>query len=91
MRHIPLSQARANLADTLRSVEIGTEPALISRRGEPAAVLMSIAQFRRLSGASRNFAELLDGWRQHHLDGDAPVDDPWVDVRDPSPGRDVEW
>ncbi|MGF6526743.1 hypothetical protein ABID77_002045 [Variovorax sp. PvP013] len=72
-------------------VEISTEPALISRRGEPAAVLMSIAQFRRLSGAPRNFAELLDGWRQHHLDGDAPIDDSWVDVRDPLPGRKVEW
>lgn len=92
MQHIPLSQARANLADTLRSVEAGTEPALISRRGEPAAVLMSLAQYRRLSGAPQDFAGLLDGWRQHYLNlPDAASDDPWADVRDPSPGRDVAW
>jgi prevent-host-death family protein len=91
MQQIPLSQARANLADTLRRVESGTEPALISRRGEPAAVLMSLAQYRRLSGASQDFAGLLGGWRQHYLGDDAPADDPWADVRDPSPGREVAW
>jgi prevent-host-death family protein len=90
MQHIPFSQARANLADTLRSVEAGTEPAVISRRGEPAAVLMSLAQYRRLSGASQDFAVLLDGWRQRHL-LDSTDDDPWADVRDPSPGREVAW
>ena len=91
MQHIPLSQARANLADTLRSVEIGTEPAVISRRGEPAAVLMSLAQYRRLSGASHDFAGLLDDWRAHYLKDDAAAEDPWADVRDPSPGREVAW
>ncbi len=91
MNQIPFSKARANLADTLRSVEAGTEPALISRRGEPAAVLMSLAQYRRLSGASQDFAGRLDGWRQRYLTADAAADDPWADVRDPSPGREVAW
>lgn len=91
MQHIPLSQARANLADTLRSVEVGNEPAMISRRGEPAAVLMSLAQYRRLSGAAQDFAGLLDGWRQHYLKDDVAADDPWAGVRDPSPGREAAW
>lgn len=91
MHHIPLSQARANFADTLRSVEAGTEPALISRRGEPAAVLMSLAQYRRLAGTPQDFAGLLDDWRQQYLSDDIAADDPWADVRDRSPGREAAW
>lgn len=89
MQQDPLSRARANLAHTLRTVEIGMEPALISHRGESTDVLMSIAQFRGLSSASRNFAELLEGWRQHHLGSDASADGLWADVRHPSPGHEV--
>ncbi len=96
MQQIPFSRARANLADTLRSVEAGNEPAVISRRGEPAAVLMSVAQFRRLSGPAQDFAGRLDIWRQRYLNtpdaGDSTgLADPWFDVRDPSPGRDFAW
>ena len=88
MQEIPFSQARAHLADTLRRVEIANEPALISRRGQAAAVLMSVAQFQRLSGPSQDFAGQLRAWRQQYL---AVPDDPWAGVRDRSPGRDFAW
>jgi len=96
VRQIPFSQARANLAETLRSVETGDEPAMISRRGAPAAVLMSVSQFRRLSGPAQGFADKLDAWRQQHL-GSAGAkraeerSDPFAGVRDTTPGRDFKW
>ncbi|MEJ8857658.1 type II toxin-antitoxin system Phd/YefM family antitoxin [Variovorax robiniae] len=96
MQQIPFSQARANLADTLRSVETGNEPALISRRGAPAAVLMSVAQFRRLSASAQGFASKLDDWRQQHLvAGDDHTGEGWADpfanIRDTTAGRDFKW
>ncbi|WP_256734982.1 type II toxin-antitoxin system Phd/YefM family antitoxin [Variovorax sp. dw_954] len=96
MQQIPFSQARANLADTLRGVEDGNEPAMISRRGAPAAVLMSVAQFRRLSASAQGFASKLDEWRHHYLDASDTDEasawpDLWADVRDPAVGRDFKW
>ena len=46
---IPFTDLRAHLAETLRALEQAAEPVFISRRGEPAAVLMSLAQYRRLT------------------------------------------
>lgn len=90
---IPLSEARANLADTLRRVEQQNEPAFISRRGEPVAVLLSLAQYERLCNASGGFAGRLAAWRTAHAgelqaqeDGDF-----LAGLRDPSPGRDFAW
>ncbi|MEJ8847825.1 type II toxin-antitoxin system Phd/YefM family antitoxin [Variovorax rhizosphaerae] len=96
MQHIPFAQARANLAKTLRSVETGNEPALISRRGAPAAVLMSVAQLRRLSRSAQGFADKLDDWRQQHLEstGTQSAEErrhPFAGVRDTTPGRDFKW
>ncbi|MBN9342341.1 MAG: type II toxin-antitoxin system Phd/YefM family antitoxin [Comamonadaceae bacterium] len=49
---IPLSEARANLADTLRRVEQQNEPAFISRRGEPVAVLLSLPMRTRVNASA---------------------------------------
>lgn len=93
MQQIPFSEARANLAETLRSVEAGTEPAVISRRGAPAAVLMSVTQYRQLSGSAQNFAGRLKDWREQHLPKSSATaaKDPWAKVRDTTPGRDSPW
>ena len=100
---IPLSQARANLAETLRLVEQQDEPVFISRRGAPVAVLMSPGQYERLrSGASGGFAARLTAWRNAHADalqasadagdkGNVDDDDFLAGVRDASPGRDFSW
>ena len=91
---IPLSEARAHLADTLRRVEQQDEPAFISRRGEPVAVLLSLAQYERLcSGANNGFAGRLAAWRAAHADELQAEDDSdfCAGVRDASPGRDFAW
>ncbi|MSP58835.1 MAG: type II toxin-antitoxin system Phd/YefM family antitoxin [Myxococcales bacterium] len=63
-------------------------PVEITRNGEPVAVLVSIAQFRRLMGQG-NFGDLLKRFRREHL---ADLDDDLfpVEVRDRSPGPPVK-
>ena len=86
---IPLSEARANLADTLRRVEQQNEPAFISRRGEPVA---SVTE-HRVEALGGGFAGRLAAWRTAHAgelqaqeDGDF-----LAGLRDASPGRDFAW
>lgn len=89
MDSIPYSEVRAHLAATLKRLEVREEPIYISRRGEPAGVLMSVAQYQRLTaGAGNGFWAALCAWRERHADylaSPEAEDDPFADVRDRSP------
>ena len=94
MHTIPFSEARAHLAEALSTLDQGGEPVLISRRGQAAAVLMSVAHYQRLVAHGDGAAARLRYWRAEHADvlaegPDAP--DPWADVRDRQPTRAVDW
>jgi prevent-host-death family protein len=93
MQTIPFSQARAQLASTLQQVTQSGEPTTISRRGQSAAVVMSIAQYERMSGGAENFSNRLAAWRAVHIGENSVAvdDDPWAQVRDLSPGREFAW
>jgi len=93
MQTLPFSEARANLANALRSVESGNEPFSISRRGQVAGVLMSFDQYQRLSGEATGFAEKLKGWRAQYLvPGCAESDvDPFANVRQADEARAFSW
>lgn len=88
MDSIPYSEIRAHLAETLKKLEVREEPIVISRRGEPAGVLMSVAQYQRLqSKADGPLARWL-AWRERHADYLASAEaeeDPFANIRDPSP------
>ncbi|RVU14120.1 type II toxin-antitoxin system Phd/YefM family antitoxin [Methylobacterium oryzihabitans] len=79
MREIPLPDAEATLSAIIDDAVRG-EPSVITRRGQPAAVVLSFAEWRRLS-AVPNFGRLLasSGLR----DEDLPE-------RDRTPLRDVD-
>lgn len=91
MESIPYSEVRAHLAETLSELARRDEPIVISRRGEPAAVLMSVTQYQRLVGGQQGFAGALAVWRTRNADwlaeeaerGDGQ--DPWAEVRDHRP------
>lgn len=93
MQSIPFSEARAHLAETLHRVEFGTEPILISRRGQATGVLMSVQQFRQLSAPSTSFSARLSQWRLEHLADVAQSgeENPFEQVRDTDQGRDFTW
>ena len=81
MQSLPFSAARAQLSEALRSLEAGDAPMMISRRGQAAGVLMSVAQYR------------LKAWRDQYLrEADASAEaDSLAELRQPDAGRDFEW
>lgn len=93
MQTLPFSEARAQLAHALRSVEAGNEPFSISRRGQVAGVLMSFEQYQRMSGVATGFAEKLKLWRAESLNlpSGRDEDDPFADVRQKEGGREFSW
>ena len=89
MDSIPYSDVRAQLAETLKRLEVREEAIYISRRGQPAGVLMSVAQYRRLQGEPADFGSAYITWRKRferdlaaHAAQEWP--DPFADVPDRS-------
>jgi len=93
MQTLPFAEARAQLAEALRSVEAGDEPVLISRRGRAAGVLMSCRQYHQLTGEPGGFVERIGRWRAEHLAQaqGSGADDPFAGVRQTEPARDFSW
>lgn len=94
MQTIPFSEARAQLAETISELDRRGEPVLISRRGQAAAVLMSVAQYQRLVDRCDNPAARLEAWRSENAEALtewSAEPDPWADVRDRRPARPVDW
>lgn len=97
MDSIPYSEVRAHLAETLKKLEVREEPVYISRRGEPAGVLMSVAQYQRLKGGHTDFYSSLMAWRERYgtelaeEERNGTYVDPFADVRDRRPPRPVTW
>ena len=99
MDNIPFSDLRANLAETLSSLDARTEPLFIARRGRPTAVLMSVPQYEALvnkKSADDGPAARLAAWRAEYATelqalNDEADGDPFANVRDKSPDRPVTW
>lgn len=94
MDSIPYSEVRANLAETLKRLEVREEPVYISRRGQPAGVLMSVAQYERLKYQSDSPVARWLAWRAQYAKewaDETEEADPWADVRDRTPPRPVTW
>lgn len=87
-----IAEARSNLSELVRKAESG-KPVELTRRGERVAVLIGLREYQRLTGQPRKktFMEAYEEWRSK-VDwsqmGDP--DEVFGDVRDPSPGRDVD-
>jgi PTS system cellobiose-specific IIB component len=86
-----IAEARNGLTGIVHEVERGGQVE-ITRRGKRVAVLVSTAEYGRLTGGKRDLWEAIEKWRES-VDWDVlgDIDDVWVDVRDRSPGRDFRW
>ena len=62
---------------SLAKREARVEPVLITDRGQPTHVLMSIADFRRFTGESENILEILAMPEPVELDADDLSDGAW--------------
>ena len=87
MDSIPYSEMRAHLAETIKRLEVRDEAVYISRRGQPAAVLMSVAEYRRLTGGENSVGRALSAWRARQADylaSPEAEEDPFANLRDRS-------
>jgi prevent-host-death family protein len=85
----PVVEARRQFANLVASAERGGVVA-ITRRGKPVAVMISAAQYARLSGDVRAFSDVVLELRDKLGVESLGIDDStFLDLRDPSGDREV--
>ena len=86
-----IAEARDNLARIVHNVEQGTSVQL-TRRGKPVAVLMSIAEYRKLADGEPGFWAKCCAFRDRvSIEKLDVAPEAFADVRDRSSGREVAW
>ena len=85
-----IAQARDHLPALVHDAEKGSRVEL-TRRGKAVAVLISVAEYERLSPKRSDFWALLKAFRERNDLEAMDVDEIFGDVRDRSPGREVTW
>ncbi len=95
-RRYSLSYAQDNLSDIVRRMEEG-EPVELTEKGEAVAVLVSCEDFRRFKrhtpsrpAAKGDLWEAIQEWRSEQDFDKVNFDDVFDNVRDRSPGREIE-
>ena len=89
-RKMTVTRARREWASVLRSAERGGAVE-VTRNGQAVAAVVSMERYRRIEGSSRdNLSDVIARFRAALDARDAVGPDPWGDVRDRSPGRDVD-
>ena len=84
-----IADARRNLPSLVREVERG-ETVEFTRRGKLVAVLLSKDNYAVLSGARKDLWSAIQEFRSQFDLGELQIDEIYRDVRDKSPGRDIE-
>jgi len=90
MTKYTIAEARHNLAAIVHELD-DKDSIELTRRGEPVAVLLSMNAYRRLTLPPKDFWEAVQEFRRTHsvegLDAELDVFD---NIRDRSPGREVD-
>ena len=87
-----IAEARNQFAALIRQAETGRTPVAITRRGEPVAVILSQEEYEALVARppQKDFWTAYLEWREKwDVDNWEDDNDPFVNLRDPSPGREV--
>lgn len=85
-----VAHAKNNLPALIHDVEHGAKVE-ITRHGRPVAVLLSVAEYRRLQGDKPDAWERLQAFRARHDMTELGIDDVLRDVRDDSVARPFSW
>ena len=83
-----IAQARHDLAAIVHELE-QQSPIELTRRGEPVAVLLSLAEYHRLQAGRGDFWGAYSAFREQFAPDMDDVDALLRNVRDPGPGREV--
>jgi prevent-host-death family protein len=87
-----IAEARDKFAQVVHAVEQGNSVE-ITRRGKSVAVVLSLAEYQRLTTRKVEFGEGLEAFRQKYQVQNLDIDPDYIfeDIRDRSPGREVEF
>jgi prevent-host-death family protein len=86
-----IAEARHNLAALVHEAERAS-PIELTRRGEPVAVVLSIAEYRRLTARTSSFWDAYAAFRDANDLNQLGIEPGlFDDLRDKSPGREVLW
>ncbi|MCB8944054.1 MAG: type II toxin-antitoxin system Phd/YefM family antitoxin [Ardenticatenaceae bacterium] len=88
-----IAEARNQFAAIVRDAEETNRPVQVTRRGQPVAVILSAEEYGRLlkQREKRDFWQAYLDWREEwQVDEWDDTDDPFADVRDKSPGREID-
>jgi prevent-host-death family protein len=67
-----VQEAKQRFSEVLRAAE--SEPQIVTKHGEEVAVVIDIAEYRRLRGEKMSFIEYLAGGPKVDVDLDAVID-----------------
>jgi len=86
-----IAEARNRFTSIVRDVEEKVAGVELTRRGKPVAVLLSLREYRRLSG-EKGFWDAYLAFREGSgLDGLGIEPEVFEGLRDASPGREAGW
>lgn len=90
IKSVSIAQARHALAALVHELE-KRHVIELTRRGKPVAVLLSINEYNRLKSTPPNLLQAHLAFRERLRLAKVDIDpDIWRDVRDPSPGREID-
>ena len=86
-----IAEARANLPTLIDQVEAGMAVQL-TRRGKGVAVMISVAEYQRLRSKRTSFQDVYQKFLKKHSLAEVGLEKDFArKLRDPSPGRKVEF
>lgn len=88
-----IAEARNQLTKLVREAE-AEYTVQLTRRGKPVAILVSVDVFEELNRSKSDTTRFYDrimAWRAEHITDDMENDGVWDDVRDKSPGREIDF
>lgn len=89
-KRVSIAAARDNLPALVRSAEQGQQVEL-TRRGKLVAVLVSSHEYEKLTAGPRDLWAAIQKFRSEHDLSELDAEEVFSNVRDRTPGREVEW
>jgi prevent-host-death family protein len=87
-----IAEARDQFAALIRRVELDKKAVQVTRRGDPVVMILPVAEYQRLVAAQprQDFWQAYQAWRNAwQVDTWEEEIDPFADIRDKHPGRDI--